>query len=124
MCIRDRHLTLNKDNGGHAENTLKRLADLRVQSLSLTVSDQSLRETHDRLRNKAAELGLTLKFDLPVPYSADHPVAFETQADNVPDGAGKAWLYVEPDGDVLTAQGQADHVLGNMLRDDWAKIYS
>lgn len=73
--------------------------------------------------NKAAGLGLALKFDLPVPYSSDHPVAMETEEDEAPDGAGKAWLYVEPDGDVLPAQGMADRVLGNLLRDPWDQIY-
>jgi len=43
--------------------------------------------------------------------------------DAVPPGAGKAWLYVEPDGDVLPAQGMADQVLGNLLKDGWEKIY-
>jgi hypothetical protein len=32
-------------------------------------------------------------------------------------------MYVEPDGDVLPAQGEADKVLGNFLRDDWEKIF-
>ena len=56
------------------------------------------------LQNKAASLGLALKHDLPVPYSANHPVALETAEDNISGGAGKTWLYVEPDGDVLPAQ--------------------
>jgi len=116
------HLTLNQDNAKNAGMDLERLAGLGAQSLSLTISDNTSRETYDVLRNKAAELGLTLKFDLPVPYSASNPVAFETQEDNVPDGAGKAWLYVEPDGDVLPAQGMADKVLGNFLRDEWKTI--
>jgi MoaA/NifB/PqqE/SkfB family radical SAM enzyme len=75
------------------------------------------------LQNKAASLGLTLKHDLPVPYSANHPVALETAEDNNADGAGKTWLYVEPDGDVLPAQGTADQILGNALRDPWEKMY-
>ncbi len=116
------HLTLNKENTVHAEKTLERLAGLKVQSLSLTISEDSLRETYIALRDKAAELGLTLKSDLPVPYSADNPVSFETAEDNIPDGAGKAWLYVEPDGDVLPTQGKADQVLGNLLKDDWKEI--
>jgi hypothetical protein len=66
---------------------------------------------------------LTLTFDLPVPYSASNPVALETQEDNVPDGAGKAWLYVEPDGDVLPAQGIASQVLGNFLTAEWETMY-
>ena len=118
------HLTLNKDNIKHSEETLERLAGLSIQSLSLTISDDSLRETYDLLRDKTAELGLTLKFDLPVPYSAAHPVAFEIQEENTLDGAGKAWLYVEPDGDVLPTQGKADEVLGNILRDELNAIYS
>jgi len=117
------HLTLNESHIRNADETLERLAKLGVQSLSLTISDNSLRHTYDTIRNKAASLGLTLKFDLPVPYSASNPVAYETQEDNVPDGAGKAWLYVEPDGDVLPAQGIASQVLGNFLKDEWEKIY-
>jgi len=116
------HLTVNKDNTQKTEKTLERLAELEVRSLSLTLADESLQETYDTLRNKAAELGLTIKFDLPVPYSAYNPVALETQEDEVPEGAGKAWLYVEPDGDVLPAQGMADKILGNFLKDDWEKI--
>jgi len=118
------HLTLNASNAKNAEATLERLAQLNVQSLSLTIAEDSLRAKYETLRNKAADLGLTLKSDLPVPYSADNPVSFETLEDNVPDGAGKVWLYVEPDGDVLPTQGQADKVVGNILRDDWKMIYS
>lgn len=116
------HLTLNKDNVKATEETLERLAQLEVQSLSLTIPDGSLRESHESIRDRAAELGLTLRFDLPVPYSAYNPAALETQEDNVPEGAGKAWMYVEPDGDLLPAQGMAEAVLGNLLRDDWKTL--
>ena len=77
----------------------------------------------DETLDKAAHLGMQLVFDLPVPYSADNPVAFETAADDVPSGAGKTWLYVEPDGDVLPAQGMPGQVLGNLLTDSWESIY-
>ncbi len=63
-----------------------------------------------------------MRWDLPVPYSDINPVAFETEDDQVPAGAGRAWLYVEPDGDVLPAQGEADKLMGNMLTDPWEKI--
>ncbi len=118
------HITLNRNNIQNAGETLERLAKLGVQSLSLTHSDPPSKEAYQALRNKAAELGLTLRFDLPVPYSADNPVASETEEDNIPEGAGKAWLYVEPDGDVLPAQGITDKVLGNFLRDDWKTIHA
>ncbi len=115
------HLTVTKANLSTVMQALERLAPLGVQSLSLTFTDSQLPVSE--LRNKAANLGLTLKHDLPVPYSANHPVALETAEDNIPNGAGKAWLYVEPDGDVLPAQGMADQILGNLLRDPWDKIY-
>jgi hypothetical protein len=115
------HVTVTKENADKASGYLEKLAALGVKSLSLTFSDPQLPATEQQ--NKAAVLGLALKFDLPVPYSADHPVALETQEDNIPSGAGKVWLYVEPDGDVLPAQGMADRVLGNFLRDPWESIY-
>jgi hypothetical protein len=118
------HLTLDKNSIEHAEETLERLAGIDVQSISLTLSDKSLQEAYNLIRDRAATLGLTLKFDLPVPYSAYNPVTLETQEDEVPQGAGKAWMYVEPDGDVLPAQGGADKILGNLLRDEWNTIQS
>lgn len=118
------HLTLNENNIGSAEAILERLAKFNVTSLSLTSSEASLSDTFDALRDKAAALGLTLKFDLPVPYSASNPVVYEAQESAIPEGAGKAWFYVEPDGDVLPAQGNSAKVLGNLLRDDWKQIYT
>jgi hypothetical protein len=118
------HLTLNPDNIINAEETLERLAKFNVTSLSLTSADASLRDRFDALRDKAATLGLTLKFDLPVPFSASNPVVYEAQEDAIPEGAGKAWLYVEPDGDVLPSQGNYSKVLGNLLRDEWKTIYT
>jgi len=117
------HFTLNQDHIQNAEEVLERLAKLEVKSLSLTSSDAALQDRYDALRDKAASLGLTLKFDLPVPYSAANPVMYEAQENAIPEGAGKAWLYVEPDGDVLPSQGSSEKVLGNVLRDDWKTIY-
>ncbi len=115
------HLTVSDDNARDAGAYLERLASAGVKSLSLTFADSDVPSSN--LLDKAASLGLALKYDLPVPYSADHPVARETQQDMTPSGAGTAWLYVEPDGDVLPAQGMPDSVLGNFLRDPWEKIY-
>lgn len=117
------HITLNKKNAKKLDSILERLAALEVKSISASASDPSLKSELQMLADKAAHLNLTLAFDLPVPYSEQNPVALETAEDNVPAGAGKAWLYVEPDGDVLPAQGMADRVLGNFLRDEWKKIY-
>jgi hypothetical protein len=117
------HLTVTPGNVLQAGEILEKLAKLNVRSLSLGASEPSLHGVLHSLHNKAASLNLTLRWDLPVPYSAENPVAHETIEDEVPSGAGKVWLYVEPDGDVLPAQGEADKVLGNLLKDPWEKIY-
>ena len=116
------HLTLNKENVKDAENILQRVANLAVENISLSTSDSDLLDELLELQGAASSLRLTIRWDLPVPYSASHPVAIETQDDDVPAGAGKTWMYVEPDGDVLPAQGEADKVLGNFLKDDWESI--
>jgi len=118
------HLTVTPGNVDQAGVTLEKLSSLQVKSLSLGASEASLREALHTLRDQAANLGLTLRWDLPVPYSVENPVSHETIEDEVPSGAGKAWLYLEPDGDVLPAQGEADKILGNFLTDPWEKIYA
>jgi len=117
------HISVNEKNLKNMGKTLQKLAELEVTSLSLGLADASVRNSMGEVLDQAAHLGLQLAFDLPVPYSADNPVAFETAGDDVPSGAGRSWLYVEPDGDVLPAQGMADQILGNLLRDPWETIY-
>jgi organic radical activating enzyme len=117
------HFTVTPQNVRKADEVLAKLARCSVTSLSLSTEDPALAEAMAALRNQAADLGMTLRWDLPVPYSAGHPVAAEVLDDAVPDGAGKAWLYVEPDGDVLPAQGRSETILGNLLRDPWEQVY-
>ena len=117
------HLTVTPGNVMKAGELLEKLARLEVRSISLGASEASLHAALHTLHDRVSSLGMTLRWDLPVPYSAENPVAHETIEDEVPSGAGKAWLYVEPDGDVLPTQGEADKILGNMLRDAWEKIY-
>jgi hypothetical protein len=116
------HLTLDRENAAGAAGLLEKIAGLGVKHLSLSTSDDDLQADLIDLQNQAGALQLSLHWDLPVPYSASNPVAVETREDEIPAGAGRAWLYVEPDGDVLPAQGQSERVLGNLLREDWAKI--
>ena len=117
------HITINDQMAQNIDGTLDRLAALGVKSISISITDMSLKSQLDTLTQRAADLNLMMRFDLPVPYSSQNPIALETEEDDLPSGAGKAWLYVEPDGDVLPTQGVADHVLGNFLTDDWEKIY-
>lgn len=118
------HLTL-KDSEDLKPH-IKKLADMGTNALSLSTPDENLEEKLQGLRDFAAMIGLDLVWDIPVPYSSNNPVALELEGkgyDEAPEGAGKAWLYVEPDGDVLPAQGLYDQVLGNMLTDPWEEIW-
>ncbi len=118
------HLTLKKGEDFHAD--LQRMAGMGVKAVSLSTVNRDLTKELQDLRDFVAILQMDLVWDLPVPYSQFNPVSLELEEEQdqeVPDGAGKAWLYVEPDGDVLPTQGQYTHILGNMLTDPWNKIW-
>jgi organic radical activating enzyme len=116
------HLTLSENNREALPGLAEKLAEMGVKAISLSSSDPALHEALQNLREHVARLDLELVWNLPVPYSATNPVALETEQREEPEGAGRAWLYVEPDGDVLPAQG-INKVLGNFLRDPWEKIW-
>jgi hypothetical protein len=115
------HLTLTPENLLRAPALLADMQALGVPALSLSAASGVSPEALAAVRDRAADMAFSLVWDLPVPYSANHPLAAEV--DVPPRGAGRAWLYVEPDGDVLPAQGVSG-VLGNMLRDPWEAIWA
>lgn len=116
------HLTVTLDNALEMPDLIRRLAEIGVKAISLSTADSALHNRLSELRDSAASHGLSLVWDLPVPYSSFNPVALETHDDGVSQGAGHTWLYIEPDGDVLPAQG-INRVLGNILRDPWESIW-
>lgn len=121
------HLTITPQNKANIPGWIKRLADMKANGFSLSASESSLATNLAAAREQAANLGLELVWDLPVPYSSVNPVSLEIAAGEhaeelKSEGAGKAWLYVEPDGDVLPAQG-INKVLGNLLTDPWESIW-
>ncbi|MDY6868047.1 MAG: hypothetical protein SVT56_09095, partial [Chloroflexota bacterium] len=92
------HLTLRK--GKNLEPYIKKLAEMGTNALSLSASDPELNEELQKLSDIAAVNQLELVWDMPVPYSSNNPVSLELEHDEfqkAPEGAGKAWLYVEPD---------------------------
>ena len=116
------HLTLTPQNQEQFPAYLQRLADAGVPAVSISANAPELSERLHEARTRAAQLNMELVWNLPVPYSALNPVSLEIAGNEVPEGAGRAWLYVEPDGDVLPAQG-VNRVLGNILRDPWEQIW-
>lgn len=119
------HLTLRK--GDQLDQHIEHLARIGANALSLSAADPDLENKLQGLRDTAAVQQLELVWDIPVPYSGNNPVALElahNEDQEPPQGAGKAWLYVEPDGDVLPAQGMYEQVLGNFLTDSWETIWS
>ncbi len=116
------HLTVTSDDLIIIKSMLDRLAKLGVNAISLSNTNPELDDTLMKAREYVAELQIPLVWDMPVPYSERNPVSLESDEIEQPEGAGRAWLYVEPDGDVLPAQG-INEILGNFLGDDWNTIW-
>lgn len=93
-----------------------------VTAVSLSTAEDSPEffQVLEKAREMTALLDMDLIWDIPTPYSSSNPIAVELE--EVPQGAGRAWLYIEPDGDVLPTQG-INEILGNILRDPWEDIW-
>lgn len=115
------HVTLRENTLDEKLALLERLAGMGVKAISVSAVSKDLAPQLEALRQKIAESELELVWNLPTPYSGMHPVALEIGLSDLPQGAGTAFLYLEPDGDVLPAQG-INRVMGNFLNDDWEKI--
>jgi MoaA/NifB/PqqE/SkfB family radical SAM enzyme len=113
---------------------LQRLAGMGVKRISISAESPEQRSAMLALQQQAAALELRLVWDLPVPYSHFNPVAMGDSgeeplaealraADEVFNGDGSAWLYVEPDGDVLPGQDRYQDVLGNLRTDPWRQVW-
>lgn len=122
------HVTLTRHNAVQFDQLLDRLAEMGVPSVSLSTDTLELKDELQSKREVVAQRHMRLVWDLPAPYSHFHPVAVEL-AETIPDadlvstGHGSAWLYVEPDGDVLPGQGLYQQVLGNLLTDSWEQVW-
>jgi MoaA/NifB/PqqE/SkfB family radical SAM enzyme len=140
------HIIITPANAGSVAETVAYLAEMDVPAVALSSPLQAAAE-EERLRLQSAleeaqevihEHGLTLVWDLAAPYSHVNPVEMEAglppeqvyshvnpvemEAGLPPEQVVRQHLYVEPDGDVLPAQGY-NVVLGNLLRDSWEAIW-
>lgn len=117
------HLTITEKNSHKMDLWLEKLQKMGVKSLSLSADSDESAKLLPAIQQKSAEGGFALIWDLPVPYSVNNPINLELEAASEKvHGAGKTWLYLEPDGDVLPGQG-INQVLGNMLSDPWEQIW-
>lgn len=120
------HITINPQILPILSQTIEQCRIYGANGISLSTSDPenpALSEALTLAQSLVAEAGLPLKWDLPVPYSVHNPISLEQKADQeISRGAGKAWFYIEPDGDVLPEQG-VNKVLGNMIGPDWREIW-
>lgn len=118
------HQTIYDLNTEKYFEIFNKLHKYEIHNLSLSSNDQGLIPFMEQLSEKATNMDFRLIWDLPVPYSAQHPFARELEFSNTKftSGAGVSWLYIEPDGDVLPAQG-INKVIGNILKDPWGRIW-
>lgn len=117
------HITIVDENLEHYLDLVSRLHEIGVESISLSASDVSLKDTLEKVRQEIEYRNISLVWDIPVPYSSLNPVNLELENRNIHlTGEGRAWLYIEPDGDVLPRQGKPE-VLGNLLADPWQQIW-
>lgn len=117
------HLTITQKKVNDLPLILDRLQKLSVRSLSISTNSEESLPLLAPAQNIIAAKGFTLVWDLPVPYSSNNPIQFELESAQVKsDGAGKSWLYLEPDGDVLPGQGIRKS-LGNFLTDPFQVIW-
>ena len=117
------HVTITRDNEIEIGSVLHRLAEMEVPSISLSAASKDFEDALASAQELAANLNLSLVWDIPVPYSKYNPFALEFKGRDRPPGAGHAWLYAEPDGDILPDQ-EINEVLGNLLTDSWDEIWA
>lgn len=119
------HITIDHQNADSVLEYLQQLADKGVRDISLSTNTEALDSVLEAARSRIASLDMDLVWDIPVPYSSHNPVAVEIEGEDIEHltGAGRAWLYVEPDGDVTSTQGD-EQVIGNLLTDPWEAIWT
>ena len=71
------HFTLTQKTVTMSEDVIKRLSEMGIKSVSLSVSDPVLNPSLKSAGELVSRYGMRLIWDLPVPYSSSHPVALE-----------------------------------------------
>lgn len=122
------HVIITPETAAGAAETVEYLASLGVPAVALTSplrraspeEQARMQAALDTAQAAAHRHGLTLTLDPAAPYSHVNPLEWE--AGLAPEQVARQYLYLEPDGDALPAQGY-NLVLGNILRDPWEAIW-
>jgi MoaA/NifB/PqqE/SkfB family radical SAM enzyme len=120
------HVVVVPANADSVVETVAYLAELGVPAVALSSplraapEEERLQRALEAAQDAVYAHGLTLVWELAAPYCHVNPI--EMEADLPPQQVVRQHLYVEPDGDVLPAQGY-NVVLGNLLRDPWEAIW-
>lgn len=117
------HLTLTPENQSHFPHWLERVAASGLHAISLTASRPELAWPLLQARDRAASLGLTLIWNMPVPYANNNPISLEKAGGASGLSNPRAFLYIEPDGNTRLTFGDG-RILGNFLRDSWEEIWN
>jgi radical SAM protein with 4Fe4S-binding SPASM domain len=127
--------TLMQMNAAEIEKTIEWIHSLGIKTFAINGmiysgggfdTGQSIPEQHMppllvRVRDKAAELGMTFLWYTPTMYCRLSPVELEIGAKRC--NAGEYSLCVEPNADVLPCQSFY-RAAGNLLRDPWESIWN
>jgi organic radical activating enzyme len=117
------HVTITRHNAERIHTLIDRLAEMGVKALSLSANEPNLKDALVQSAKIATNHAMKMVSDLPVPYSPINPLRLELAEEGLaPAGTSNVSLYVEPDGDVLPAQGVLK-ILGNLLTDDLLTIW-
>lgn len=116
------HITLTSKLFKDIPTILDRIVGIGVENISLSAPSKDSEGYLLEVGQLAAERGLSLIYDLPVPYGECNPVNLELEEnESNRKGAARTWVYVEPDGDVLPGQGYPVK-LGSLLSDGWMTV--
>lgn len=118
------HLAVASRDNPRTRAIFARLRAMGVEELALSAAGAQDQQNLSAWRVELQAEGFSMAPAFPLPYSTHYPVGAFNQLSARPlAGAGRCWLYVEPDGDVLPDQDiQQD--LGNLLNEPWESIWN
>ncbi len=114
------HLTIGIEKIQRSKESIQKLLAAGVREFSLSAASPAARDGLKEVVDLVTAGGGRLVWNLSVPYTDQNPVALE-DGDEYPQGAGKSWIYIEPDGDVLPGQDVLAPC-GNLLTGNWEEI--